>query len=135
MLEVIGLTTHFVTYRGERVVKAVDGLSFSVKEGDTVALIGESCSGKTTILSILRVLPPAACIIVEKIILGGENILEKSNDYMCRVIRGKKISMIPQDPMRSLAPLFTIEDQVAEPLALRQNMRRPGITDRIKELL
>ena len=107
LLEVIGLSTHFVTLRGKRVVKAVDGLSFSVDEGETMALIGESGSGKTTAsLSILRVLPPAAQIVAGKIVFEGENILEKSPKDMTEKIRGKKISMILQDPMNSLDPIF-----------------------------
>ncbi|MFC1909556.1 ABC transporter ATP-binding protein [Chloroflexota bacterium] len=136
LLEVIGLSTHFVTYRGQRVVKAVDNLSFRVSEGETVALIGESGCGKTTTaLSILGVLPPAARIVAGKIILDGENILEKSPKYMSQVIRGKKVCMIPQDPMSSLDPVFTIEDQTAEPLRLHQNLRPPALVERITELL
>ena len=136
LLEVIGLSTHFVTLRGKRVVKAVDGLSFSVDEGETMALIGESGSGKTTAsLSILRVLPPAAQIVAGKIVFEGENILEKSPKDMTEKIRGKKISMILQDPMNSLDPIFTIGDAIAEPLRLHQGVRGRGLMERILELL
>jgi oligopeptide transport system ATP-binding protein len=136
LLEVIGLTTHFITYRGQRVVKAVDGLSFRVNKGETVALIGESGCGKTTTsLSIVRILPPAARIVAGKVILDGESLLEKSPEYMCRMIRGKKVSMIPQDPMSSLDPIFTIGDQIAESLRLHQNLRSLRLVERMKELL
>ncbi len=136
LLEVIGLTTHFITYRGQRVVKAVDGLNFRVNEGETVALIGESGCGKTTAsLSIVRLLPPAARIVAGKVILDGESLLEKSPEYMCKMIRGKKVSMIPQDPMSSLDPIFTIGDQIAESLRLHQNLRPPRLIERIMELL
>jgi len=136
LLEVENLCTHFITYRGARIVKAVDGLSFCINQGETVALIGESGCGKTTAsLSIVGVLPPAARIVAGKIIFEGENLLDKSFQEMCKTVRGKKIAMILQDPMSSLDPVFTIESQIAEPLQFHTDIRGPGVAERVKELL
>jgi len=136
LLEVDNLSTYFIGFGGRRVVKAVDGLSFSVNEGETVALIGESGSGKTTAcLSILRVLPPAAKIVAGKIMFDGDNLLDRPPDYVGEKIRGREISMILQDPMASLDPVFTIEDQIAEPLRLHRNLRGHSLLERAKELL
>ncbi len=136
LLDVIDLKTYFITFRGKRVVKAVDGLSFSVHEGETIALIGESGCGKTTAsLSILGVLPPAAKIVGGKIILDGENLLGLCPREMTARIRGKKIALIPQNPMTSLDPVFTIGDQIAEPLKLHQSLRKDKLVPRTIELL
>jgi len=136
LLDVSDLKVHYVTYRGERVVKAIDRLNFRIFQGETVALIGESGCGKSTsALSILGVLPPAARIMEGKILFSGEDLLEKSSKELCKKIRGKQIAMILQDPMSSLDPVFTIGDQVSEPLVLHRNLRGSGLTERIKELL
>ena len=136
LLDIASLKVYYITYRGERVVKAIDELSFRVFDGETVALIGESGCGKSTAaLSILGVLPPAARIMRGKILFSGENLLEKSSQELCKRVRGKQIAMILQDPMSSLDPVFTIGDQVSEPLALHRNLRGPGLTERVKELL
>ena len=122
ILRVEDLHTSFFTRAGE--FKAVDGINFHVNEGETFGLVGESACGKTvTGLSILRLLPePAGKIIGGRIILEGLNILELTNKDMIEV-RGKKVSMILQDPMTSLNPVFTIGDQIAEPIRQHQGFR------------
>jgi len=107
ILEVKDLKTYFFTRRG--VAKAVDGVSFRLKEGEALGLVGESGCGKSmTCLSILRLVPqPAGRIVGGEIIFDGVDLLSKSEKEM-RSIRGKRISMILQDPMTSLNPLLTI---------------------------
>jgi len=108
LLQVIGLTTYFFTFGRTRIVKAVDNVSFEVKSGGRLALIGESGCGKSTVAaSILRVLPPSGETVGGKVIFEGEDLLQKSNPEMTR-LRGRKIAMILQDPMMSLDPVFTI---------------------------
>jgi peptide/nickel transport system ATP-binding protein/oligopeptide transport system ATP-binding protein len=133
-LEVKDLKTHFFTRHG--VVKAVDGVSFSVQEGETLGLVGESACGKTiTCLSILRLVPqPAGRIVAGEIIMGGEDLLKKSEKEMGQ-IRGKQISMILQDPMTSLNPVFTIGQQVAWPIRLHQRLDRRSLWEKVKEML
>src|ERR671930_2257248 len=115
VLEVEDLHTYFFTRLG--VVKAVDGVSFSLRQGETLGIVGESGCGKTmTALSLLRLAPrPAARIVQGKILLQGENLLDKSDNEM-REIRGSRISMILQDPQTSLNPVFTIGNQLIEAL-------------------
>jgi oligopeptide transport system ATP-binding protein len=122
LLQVEDLHTSFFTRAGE--VKAVDGVSFYVREGETFGIVGESGCGKTvTGLSIIRLLPePAGRIVGGKIILDGTNLLELSKKEM-RKVRGRMISMILQDPMTSLNPVFTIGDQIAESVRLHQNLQ------------
>jgi oligopeptide/dipeptide ABC transporter ATP-binding protein len=134
VLEVKDLKTYFFTGRG--VVKAVDGVSFEIKEGETLGLVGESGCGKTiTCLSILRLVPgPAARIVGGEVVLDGEDLLSKSEKDMRR-IRGKKISMILQDPMVSLNPVFTIGDQMAEPVRIHQKLSRRLVWGKVKEML
>lgn len=121
ILRVENLRTSFFTREGE--FKAVDGVNFHVNEGETFGLVGESACGKTvTGLSILRLLPePAGRVIGGRIILDGINILELTDKEMVEV-RGKKVSMILQDPMTSLNPVFTIGDQIAEPVRQHQGL-------------
>ncbi len=122
ILKVEDLHTYFFTRRG--VVKAIDGVSFYVKEGETLGIVGESGCGKTvTSLSILRLVEkPAGRIVGGKIIFDGKDLLELSEEEM-RSYRGRMISMILQDPMASLNPVFTIGDQVAEPVKLHQKLK------------
>jgi oligopeptide/dipeptide ABC transporter ATP-binding protein len=135
LLELRGLSTHYVSARGTRVVRAVDDVSLSLDAGRTLGIVGESGSGKSTLaLTILRLLPPAARITAGEIRFEGENLLEKP-DHEMRRIRGKRIAMILQDPMASLNPLFTIGDQVAEPLRVHEGAGRSGAWSRAKELL
>lgn len=128
ILQVENLRTSFFTRAGE--VKAVDGISFNVHEGETFGLVGESACGKTvTGLSLLRLLPePAGKIVGGKIILDGVNILELSKKVM-RAYRGAMISMILQDPMTSLNPVYTIGDQIAEPVRQHQHIQDKKIVE------
>src|SRR4030095_1376918 len=116
LLSLENLSTHYVSQQGTRVVRAVDEVSLSLNAGETLGVVGESGSGKSTLaLTILRVLPPAARITSGRILFEGENLVTKSDAEM-REIRGKRIAMILQDPMASLNPLFSIGNQVAEPI-------------------
>jgi len=134
VLDIRDLKTYFFTRNG--VFKAVDGVSFSVEEGKTLGLVGESACGKTiTCLSILQLVPqPAGRIIGGEIFLDGQDLLKKSENEMRR-IRGKQISMILQDPMTSLNPVFTIGNQVAWPIQLHQKLDRTKIWEKVKEML
>jgi oligopeptide/dipeptide ABC transporter ATP-binding protein len=135
LLEVSGLRTHFTSFRGTRVVKAVDDISFTVNEGETLGLIGESGCGKTTTcLSIVGLLPPAARIAGGKILFGGDDLTKKSQRAM-RHIRGRSIAMILQDPMASLNPLFSIYTQVGEPAYYHRNIRGRALRQRVQDLL
>jgi len=115
ILEVNDLRTYFQTRAGP--VKAVDGISFNLRQGETLGIVGESGCGKTvTALSLLRLVPkPAGRIVSGEILLNGENLVEKSDEEMRRV-RGHQISMILQDPQTSLNPVFTIGNQLREAL-------------------
>jgi len=134
VLDVRGLRTHLVTRWGT--VKAVDGVSFSVSEGETLGLVGESGSGKSmTCLSIVRLVPrPAARILGGTVLLDGEDLLTKSEPEMQR-IRGRKVAMILQDPMSSLNPVFSIGMQVREPLAMYHKLRGRALIERAADLL
>jgi oligopeptide/dipeptide ABC transporter ATP-binding protein len=135
VLEVKQLQTYFFSAQGTRVVKAVDGVSFTLNEGETLGVVGESGSGKTvTSMSLLRLLPPAARIVGGEVWFQGENLLTKSEREM-RDLRGSQLTMILQDPMMSLNPLFTIGEQIAEPLRIHRHMRGAKLVERIKELL
>ncbi len=134
LLEVTDLKTHFFTRRG--VIKAVDGVSFSIKEGETLGLVGESGCGKTiTSLSILGLVPkPAGRVVNGKIIFDGQDLLQKGEKEM-RHVRGRRISMIQQDPMTSLNPVFTIGEQVAEPIRRHQKLKGSQVWEKVKEML
>jgi peptide/nickel transport system ATP-binding protein len=120
LLRVENLKTYFYTEDG--VVKAVDGVSFEVREGETLGIVGESGSGKSvTSLSIMRLLDQNGKIVDGKIIFKGRNLLELSESEM-RKIRGKEIAMIFQEPMVALNPVFTIGDQIMEAIILHQNV-------------
>src|ERR671929_1387685 len=135
LLQIDNLSTHYVSARGTRVVRAVDDVSLRINAGETLGIVGESGSGKSTLaLTILRILPPAAQIVSGKMLLDGEDLLLKSDEEMRRV-RGKRIAMILQDPMASLNPLFTIGDQVAETLRVHEGASRANAWKRAKELL
>jgi oligopeptide/dipeptide ABC transporter ATP-binding protein len=135
LLELDRLSTHFVTARGTRVVKAVDEVSLTLQAGETLGVVGESGSGKTTLaLSIMRLLPTAARIVGGGLRFAGEDLLAKSPSEM-RHIRGKRIAMILQDPMASLNPLFTVGDQVAEPVRVHEHTGRRSARARARSLL
>src|SRR5438876_6964747 len=135
LLELENLSTHYVSSRGTRVVRAVDEVSLRINPGETLGIVGESGSGKSTLaLTIMRVLPPAARIVSGKMLLDGEDLLQKSDAEMQHV-RGKRIAMILQDPMASLNPLFTIGDQVGEPIRSHDGASRATAWSRAKDLL
>jgi oligopeptide/dipeptide ABC transporter ATP-binding protein len=135
LLEVSELRTHFTSFGGTRVVKAVDDISFTLDEGETLGLIGESGCGKTTTcLSIVSLLPPAARIAGGRIMFAGEDLTKKTQREM-RHIRGRSIAMILQDPMASLNPLFSIYTQVGEPAYYHQNIRGRSLRQRVQDLL
>jgi oligopeptide/dipeptide ABC transporter ATP-binding protein len=135
VLEVSGLQTHFFTFGGARVVKAVDGVSFSLGDGETLGLVGESGSGKTTTcLSIVGLLPRGARIVGGRVVFEGEDLTRMSQGELRRV-RGRRIAVILQDPMASLNPLFTIFRQVAEPAFFHQQMRGRTLRARVQHLL
>src|SRR5262245_13842667 len=135
LLQVNDLATHFVSARGTRVVRAVNEVSFNLNAGETLGIVDESGSGKTTLaLSILRLLAPAARIVSGEVLFEGEDLLKKSDPEMRR-IRGKRVAMILQDPMASLNPLFTIGDQVAEPMRVHEQVKRSSAWTRARELL
>lgn len=134
LLEVKNLRTYFYTRWG--VVKAVDGVSFSLNKGETLGLVGESGCGKSmTCLSILRLVPePAGRIVGGEILLEGEDLIRKSDKEMRR-IRGRRISMILQDPMTSLNPVFSIGKQVTEGIKLHQGLRGRDLLNKAKQML
>jgi oligopeptide/dipeptide ABC transporter ATP-binding protein len=135
LLEIRGLQTHYFTFGGSRIVKAVESVSFALREGETLGLVGESGCGKTTTcLSIVGLLPPAARVVGGEIRLNGADLTKKSSREMRR-LRGSAIAMILQDPMASLNPLFSIYTQVAEPAYYHLGMRRRSLRRRVEELL
>ena len=135
LLRVSDLQTHYFSFGGTRVVKAVDQVSFTLGEGETIGLVGESGCGKTTTcLSVVGLLPPAARIVGGSIEFAGEELTTKRPREMRR-IRGRQIAMILQDPMASLNPLFSIYWQVAEPAYHHQGMRGRSLRQRVRDLL
>ncbi len=123
VLEIDNLQTHFFTEAG--VVRAVDGVSYSVRAGETLGVVGESGCGKSvTALSILRLVAnPPGRIVGGAVRFNGKNLLDLSESEM-EDIRGNHISMIFQEPMTSLNPLYTIGRQIAEAIALHQGLSR-----------
>jgi oligopeptide/dipeptide ABC transporter ATP-binding protein len=133
LLEVQDLKTYFI--RSNSVVKAVDGVSFYVDENETLGLVGESGSGKTvSCLSVLRLVPKPGRIIGGRILLEGEDLLAMSEKKM-QEIRGCKISMILQDPMTSLNPVFTIGNQIGESISTHLKFKGAELIARIIEML
>lgn len=133
LLEIKNLHTSFFTEAGE--VKAVRGVNFSLEEGKTLGLVGESGSGKTvTALSIMQLLPNRAKITEGSILYKGKDLLKFSQEEL-RNIRGSEISMIFQEPMTALNPVFTIGDQIIEAIELRENTGKKEALARAVELL
>ena len=123
LLEVQGLKTHFFTDEG--VVKAVDGVSYDLEEGETLGLVGESGCGKSvSALSIMRLVPdPPGRIVGGEVIFDGQDLL-KLSDKQIRRIRGKQISMVFQEPMTSLNPVLSVERQLTEAIELHLGMSK-----------
>jgi len=134
MLEVAGLRTFFFTRAG--ILKAVDGVSFSLNRGETLALVGESGCGKSmTALSIMRLVPdPPGRIVGGSITLDGRDLLQL-NEAAMRKVRGNELSMIFQEPMTSLNPVLTIGEQISEAIRLHQDLTQTAIADRAVEML
>ena len=133
LLSVENLQTHFGTPDG--VVRSVEGLSFHVDAGETVAIVGESGCGKSvTSMSILRLVPTPPGKIAGRIMFEGRDLLELSEVEM-RAIRGKEISMIFQEPMTSLNPVLTIGRQIGESLRLHEGLSAKDAEQRAVEIL
>ena len=134
VLEVEDLRTYFRTRFGT--VKAVDGVSFNLRKGETLGIVGESGCGKSvTMLSMMRLVPiPPGRIVSGKIVLDGEDLLQLSEGEMTK-IRGSKIALIIQDPMTSLNPVFSIGNQVAEAIKLHHDLPKRGVLEQALEVL
>jgi oligopeptide/dipeptide ABC transporter ATP-binding protein len=134
VLSVRNLKTYFFTRRGTG--KAVDGVSFDLRRGETLGLIGESGSGKSVAaLSITGLHPrPAARVVGGEVLFHGEDLLKKSPAELRRY-RGKRIATVFQDPMTALNPVFTVGDQLAEPLKLHEGLRGRALHERALDLL
>ena len=133
LLEVKDLHTLFRTKKG--IVKAVNGVSYSVDEGRTIGIVGESGSGKSVeAMSILRLLDENGWIDSGEILFDGEDITKISVNDMCK-IRGNKISVIFQEPMTSLNPVFNVKRQLCEPFMIHQGMKKKEATKKALEML
>jgi oligopeptide transport system ATP-binding protein len=134
LLNVQGLETQFKTPDG--IIHAVNGVSFTLDEGETLGVVGESGCGKSvTMLSCLKLVPmPPGKIVAGKALFKGADMLAMNNDEI-RKIRGAQISMVFQDPMTSLNPVMNIGQQMAEPLMLHLDMNQEQARDRSVELL
>ena len=134
LLDVQGLETQFKTPEG--LIHAVNGVSFELKEGETLGVVGESGCGKSvTMLSMLRLIPmPPGKILAGKAFFRGQDLLAMPADDI-RQVRGAQIAMVFQDPMTSLNPVLTIGKQMEEPLALHLGMNKQEAINRSVELL
>jgi oligopeptide/dipeptide ABC transporter ATP-binding protein len=134
LLDVRGLRTQFHTKAG--VVRAVDGVSWNVRKGETVALVGESGCGKSvSALSVMRLVSaPAGRIVEGEILFKGRDLLALPEEEM-RKVRGREIGMIFQEPMTSLNPVLTVGRQLTEPLEIHLGMRKAQAHARAIELL
>ena len=133
LLEVRNLKTYFYTMDGT--VPAVDGVDFAIREGHTMGLVGESGCGKSvTALSVMRLIAPPGRILQGEIIFDGQDLLALKDEQMYH-IRGNKISMIFQEPMTSLNPVFTIGNQIAEAVKIHQQMDDAAARKRVVEVL
>ncbi|MGH7831756.1 MAG: ABC transporter ATP-binding protein, partial [Candidatus Binatia bacterium] len=133
LIEVENLRTSFFTPEGE--VKAVDGVSFAIREGETLGLVGESGCGKSvTALSIMRLVPSPGKIVGGEIHYRGRDLLKLNGEAM-RKVRGNEISMIFQEPMTSLNPVFTIGNQIGEAIRLHQGLDKRETRQKTIEML
>ncbi|MBI4271895.1 MAG: ABC transporter ATP-binding protein [Candidatus Rokubacteria bacterium] len=134
LLDVKGLKTYF--YTDEGIVRAVDGVDLYIEKGETLGVVGESGSGKSvTALSVMRLIPqPPGRIVEGAITYGGRSLLDLPPARM-RKIRGKEISMIFQEPMTSLNPVFTVGEQIAEAIRLHEGLGRRDAMAKAVEML
>ncbi len=134
LLELKGLKTHFFTDEG--VVRAVDGVDLYINKGETLGVVGESGCGKTvTALSIMRLIPmPPGRIVEGQMLYEGRDLVTLPSSQM-RKVRGKEISMVFQEPMTSLNPVFTIGEQIAEAIRLHEGLGRRAAMDKTIEML
>ena len=134
ILEVSGLTIHYFVEKS--VIRAVNGISFSLAQGESLGLVGETGAGKTTTaLGIMRLVPaPPGRIVGGSIVYKGEDLLGKSPEDM-RKIRGHEISMIFQDPMTALNPVLTVGEQIAEVIRLHQRVTGHEALDKAMEMM
>ena len=133
LLEVKDLHTYFRTKKG--IVKAVNGVSYSVEAGRTIGIVGESGSGKSVeAMSILRLLDENGWIESGEILFDGQDITKVSVNEMCK-IRGNKISVIFQEPMTSLNPVFNVKRQLSEPFIIHQGMKKKEAEKKALEML
>ncbi len=134
LLQVKDMRTYFYTEEG--VVKAVDGVTYDVQEGETLALVGESGCGKSvSALTILKLIPvPPGRIVSGEVLFEGDDLMKFSEDEL-RQVRGNRISMVFQEPMTSLNPVLTIGKQLTEALELHLKLDRQAATARAVQLL
>ena len=133
LLEVKGLHTYFKTRKG--IVKAVNDVSYSLEPGRTIGIVGESGSGKSvSAMSILQLLDGNGYIAEGEILFEGKDLTKLTKEEMY-TIRGNKISVIFQEPMTSLNPVFSIERQLSEPFMIHQNMTKKEAKEKAKEML
>jgi len=133
LLEVIDLEVTYLTLGGR--LKAVEGASFSVRQGEWLSIVGESGSGKSTLAyAIMRLVPPPGRISGGRIIFGGKDILSLDKEELRR-LRGKEISMVFQDPMTSLDPLRKIGDQMAEVITEHEGATKKEAAARVEEII
>ena len=133
LLEVKGLHTYFKTRKG--IVKAVNDVSYSLEPGKTIGIVGESGSGKSvSAMSILQLLDGNGYIAEGEILFEGRDLTKLSREEMY-TIRGNKISVIFQEPMTSLNPVFSVERQLSEPFIIHQNMTKKEAKEKAKEML
>jgi len=133
LLEIRNLTTAFPGEDGP--VKAVDDVSFTLEKGEVLCLVGESGCGKSmTALSVLRLVPPPGAVIAGEVLFDGRDLMKLDPEEV-RLIRGDRISMVFQEPMSALNPVFTIGDQVSEVLRIHRGMDREEARLRAVELL
>lgn len=134
LLEVKDLKTYFYTTKG--IVKAVDGVSFTLRKGEVLGLAGESGCGKsTTAYSIIRLVPPPGRIVGGQIFFEGRDLLKMDNESFRKEIRWKKISMVFQGAMNALNPVYTVGDQMAEVIMLHEGLTKKEAYARVYKLL
>jgi oligopeptide/dipeptide ABC transporter ATP-binding protein len=133
ILRVQNLSTHFATRRG--VVQAVNHVSFELAAGETLGIVGESGSGKSvTALSILRAVPEPGRVVGGQVLFEGKDLL-KLPEHEMRLIRGRRIAMVPQDPLTALNPVLRIGDQITEVLRIHLGLRGQQAEERAVDLL